>query len=279
MRQFLTPIQDGLQLRFPDLFRSTRTVRSVWLPLAVLFLFPFTASAQQIHASSPMQRYGSSFSESIGCNWGLSGRNWSLNVGSPQANNLPRYGNYDMNGGLRTGFQFQRGHTNGYFNGWAGQSYSGFNTLESPSVTFMNGQYASFEHVTETPFVVSTIPVVGTWQGGSYQPYYDPEVTLSPSVLQQRIEHLEQQKAQPRVIREGNAPAMRELPRQQQDAPKKVRSGHSSQASASKTARATSYGSRSGSSAVSRSRNPNTAETPALSVSEMKRRRASQTQD
>lgn len=221
------------------------------------------ASAQQIHATTPMQRNGSSFSESIGCNWGLSGKNWSLNVGSPQANNLPRYGNYDMNGGMRTGFQFQHGGTTGYFNGWAGQSYSGYNTVEAPSVTFMNGQRAYFENVTETPFVVSTIPVVGGWQNGAYQPYYDPQVTASPSVLQQKIERLNEEKKKPRYVRETpNAPALKEVEPPSRSSKKTARATASVPKS---TARDRYY---------TRSSNPDTAETPALSVAEMKRRRA-----
>ncbi len=226
-------------------------------------VFSAFVAAQQIHVTTPMQRNGSSFSESTGCNWGLSGRNWSLNVGGNQANNLPRYGNYDMNGGLRTGFQFQNGHTNGYFNGWAGQSYSGYSTMEAPSVTFMNGQRAYFENVTETPFVVSTIPVVGGWQNGAYQPFYDPEVTMSPSVLQQRIERLEQEKKAPRYVREPNAPALREVEPPVQRQKKTARA--SASVSPEKAARER-YN--------ARSSNPGTAETPALSVAEMKRRRA-----
>ena len=250
--------------------------------------------AQQIHLTNPMQRNGSSFSESIGTNWGLSGKNWSLNVGSPQANNLPRYGGFDMNSGLRGGFQFQKGGTSGYFNGWAGQSNDRYSTLEAPSVTFMNGQGAFFQHVTETPFVVSTIPVVGGWHGTNYQPFYDPEVTLSPSVLQQRIDQLGTEKHRPRTVRETpGAPALKEIPKKKSSGTvgKKTHSSRtaSSDPAVSRISSRSSRGdhaARSGSAYAdesarySRSTNPNTAETPALSVAEMKRRhRARQEQE
>ncbi len=254
-----------------------------WGTFAFLLSAYFTSGeiyAQQIHLTNPMQRNGSSFSESIGTNWGLSGKNWSLNVGSPQQNNLPRYGGYDMNSGMRGGFQFQRGGTSGYFNGWAGQSYDGYSTMEAPSVTFMNGQTAFFQHVTETPFVVSTIPVVGSWHGTNYQPFYDPNVTLTPSVLQQRIDQLEPQKHTPQTMRETpNAPAKKELPKKKsaRNAGKKARP---SQNGTARSESAYSKGSQRESAKYSRSTNPNTAETPALSVAEMKRRhRARQEQE
>lgn len=235
-----------------------------------LFGFGTHLGAQQIHVTSPMQRYGDSFSESIGTNWGLSGKNWFLDVGGSQANNLPRYGNHDMNSGLRGGFQFQRGNTSGYFNGWAGQGYNAYNTMEAPSVTFMNGQHASFQHVTDTPFVVSTIPVVGSWQNGQYQPYYAPEVTLSPSVLQQKIDRLKQQEKKPRYVRETpNAPALKEV-----EPPVKKKKTRTASASESRKKSDRGYKS------YSRTANPHTAETPALSVSEMRKRyRATQKND
>ncbi len=225
---------------------------------------------QQIHVTSPMQRNGASFSESIGTNWGLSGKNWFLYVGGSQANNLPRYGNHDMNSDLHGGFQFRRGNTSGYFNGWAGQGYNAYNTMEAPSVTFMNGQRANFEHVTETPFVVSTIPVVGTWQNGLYQPYYNSETTLTPSILQQKIDQLKQQEQKPRHARKTpNAPALKEI-----EPPVKKKKSRTASANGSQKK------SDSEQNPYSRSANPNTAETPALSVSEMRKRyRATQKND
>ncbi len=251
---------------------------------AVLFLLSQSVFGQQIHLSSPFQKNGASFSESIGSNWGISGKNWFLDVGSPQANHLPRYGGHDMNSDLRGGFQFQRGGVSGYFNGWAGQGNQAFSTTETPSVTFMNGQRAFFQNVTDTPFVISHVPVVGTWYGNAYQPFHDPGVTLSPSLLQQKIDQLELEKkrSQPRYVRETpNAPALKEI----QQAPpknKKSQSSKISQNSKQNSSRSAYSKSANSQSIYSRSANPDTAETPALSVAEMKRRhreRQKQNQD
>ncbi|MDO4629659.1 MAG: hypothetical protein Q4C70_10795 [Planctomycetia bacterium] len=249
---------------------------SVAVLFCTIFCFGTHLGAQQIHVTSPMQRHGDSFSESIGTNWGLSGKNWFLDVGGRQANNLPRYGHHDMNSDLRGGFQFQRGGVSGYFNGWAGQGYNAYNTMEAPSVTFMNGQHAYFQHVTDTPFVVSTIPVVGSWQNGQYQPHYDPEVTLTPSVLQQKIDRLKQQEQKPRYVRETpNAPALKEV-----EPPVKKKKSRTASMSGSRESYGSQKKSESGKSSYSRTANPNTAETPALSVSEMRKRyRAAQEND
>ncbi len=235
------------------------------------FAFPTSQPVfgQQIHASAPFQKNGTSFSESIGSNWGISGKNWSFDFGSPQSNNLPRYGGHDMNSDLRSGFQFQRGGTSGYFNGWAGQGNQSFSTTETPSAVFMNGQRAFFQDVTDTPFVISHIPVVGSWHGNAWQPFYDPEVTLSPSVLQQKIDRLELEKerSKPRYVRETpNAPALKKI-HQKPEKRKKKPSANVAKNVTSQTSR-----SQNSQSAYARGANPNTAESPALSVAEMKRR-------
>lgn len=237
---------------------------------------------QQIHLSTPFQKNGTSFSESIGSNWGLSGKNWSFDFGSPQSNNLPRYGGHDMNSDLRSGFQFQRGGVSGYFNGWAGQGNQAFSTTETPSTTFMNGQRAFFQDVTDVPFVISHVPVVGTWQGNAWRPFYDPQVTLSPSVLQQKIDRLEQEKelSKPRYVRETpNAPALKKITQKSEKSKKSPSKAVAKNAKAS-TSHSASSRSQNSDSVYARSANPHTAENPALSVAEMKRRhRERQKQD
>ena len=240
---------------FRSVLRFSRLVFSLAL---VLFSVAVPIFAQQIHTSSPMRNLSDSFSESIGSSWGLSGKNWVLNVGGGRTGMPPQFGNFSESG-LKTGFQFQRGGTSGYFNGWAHQNASRSNSTQIPSVTFMNGQGGYFQDVTDTPFVVSVIPVVGAFNTFPTPMPNDPTTTLSNSVLDQRIDSLNQQKAKPRVIREHpNAPALKQV----EDAPRpKTRKTASSKPSAERTQ-----------AHVSRSQDSHTADSPALSVSEMKRR-------
>lgn len=240
-------------------FRSVLRFSRLVFSLALVSLsLAFSASAQQIHVSSPMQNHSDSFSESIGSSWGLSGPNWFLNVGGGRTGMPPQFGNFSESG-LKTGFQFQRGGTSGYFNGWAHQNVSRSNSTQIPSVTFMNGQGGYFQDVTETPFVVSVIPVVGAFNTFPTPMPNDPTTTLSNSVLDQRIDYLNQQKAKPRAIREHpNAPALKQV----EDSPKsKQRKTASTKRPAEQTQ---AY--------VSRSQDSHTADSPALSVAEMKRR-------
>ena len=229
-------------------------VKVLILGLTVCSL-PLSGRGQQIHMTTPKQSLGSSFNESIGCSWGLQGRGWSLDVGGHRAQ--PMFGNYQPGGGLNAGANFAFGNTRGYFNGWASQSYEAYNTMEAPSVTIMNGQYGSFQDVTDTPFVTGVVPVVGMYQPGAnygYVPRYNPQY----SVLQEKINRLEQEKKQPALRpARGEEPQLRRQVREQ------------ARERAVQQTRQTSASS-------SRMNNPGTAERPAMSVAEMKRLRAQQ---
>ena len=247
-------------------FRSVpKFSRMVFSLFSALLLLAFPALAQQIHTSSPMHNLSDSFNESIGSSWGLSGKNWFIDVGGGRTGMPPQFGNFSE-GGLKTGFQFQKGGTSGYFNGWAHQNASRSNSTQIPSVTFMNGQGGYFQDVTETPFVVGVLPVVGAFNTFPTPMPNDPTTTLSNSVLDQRIEHLNQQKAKPRAIREHpNAPALKQVDDVPRHTPKKTASGKRPKEQTQTH--------------VSRSQDSHTADSPALSVSEMKRRNRARKQD
>ncbi|MDO4570410.1 MAG: hypothetical protein Q4D38_08505 [Planctomycetia bacterium] len=213
-------------------------------------LAALVAHAQQVRVTTPMQNRGASFSESIGSSWGLSGKNWSLNVGG--ANAQPVYGGYNANSGLQTGFEFYKGNTRGYFNGWANQSYEGYNTMEAPSVMMMNGQPAIFRDVTDTPFVVSTIPVVGGYQSMPPQVYR--------TTLDERLDRLNHEK---KSVKERPLVERRDTDLRDQ-AKKKTRE------------RTIATPERDSQPRYSRSTNPDAATTPALSVAEIKKRKAAQ---
>lgn len=95
--------------------------------------------------------------------WGtnLSSSDIKLNQGS-SALALPMYGNFNMsdNAGATMGFSILS-DVEAYLYLEAAQSTERSNILQAPKVTLFNGQQALVQDVTDTPFVVSVIPVVG----------------------------------------------------------------------------------------------------------------------
>ncbi|MDO4584651.1 MAG: hypothetical protein Q4D62_11175 [Planctomycetia bacterium] len=211
--------------------------------VGVLFLGNGSLWGQQMTIGTPHHSTGSRFSESIGTRWGVSGKDWFLRVGGNPV--TAPFGGDPLAGGLRTGYSFQKGNTRGYFEGWAGQNYSARNSVTVPSVTIMNGQQGYIGAGSVTPFVIGTIPVVGGWDSR----YYPPAPPISPqsqSVLQEKLLRLEAEKKFPR----------KELPPiSRQEEKKSV-----SRPSAERPSPPSKRGS---------------AEKPALSVSELRKRRAS----
>ena len=207
------------------------------------------ANAQQVTIGTPMQRMGDSFSESIGSNWGLSGKNWSFQFGGSSNAATPHFGNYEAGSGANTGVSFQGGGVNGYFRGWADQGYSNSNTMVTPSTTIMNGQQGYIGDVQERPFVVGMTPVVGNYarqRSRTEPPAYN-------SVLQEKMERLQYEK----------------------QAEKKAKVSGKKSVSTKKASRPTAKrNSNTAPSQVGAGLNPGTAERPARSVSEMKRRHA-----
>lgn len=91
----------------------------------------------------------------------LSSSDIKLNQGS-SALALPMYGNFNMsdNAGATMGFSILS-DVEAYLFLEASQSTERSNILQAPKVTLFNGQQALVQDVTDTPFVVSVIPVVG----------------------------------------------------------------------------------------------------------------------
>lgn len=91
----------------------------------------------------------------------LSSADIKLNQGS-SALALPMYGNFNMsdNAGATMGFSILS-DVEAYLFLEASQSTERSNILQAPKVTLFNGQQALVQDVTDTPFVVSVIPVVG----------------------------------------------------------------------------------------------------------------------
>ncbi|MDO4575989.1 MAG: hypothetical protein Q4D98_12330 [Planctomycetia bacterium] len=147
------------------------------------------ARGQQVTMSTPMHHLNSSFNESIGTSWGVSSKNgfFRFNGGGVPATN--------STGGMQTGFPIKVGGMNGYFNGWAGQSYSASNSVYAPSVTSMNGYPAYIGAGSATPFVIGVTPVVGDWSHHSLYPSLPSMDYSAHSVLQERVRRMEEEKA------------------------------------------------------------------------------------
>lgn len=108
--------------------------------------------AQQVANGAPMRRAGDSFYESIGSSWGFNWGGLSVNFGGMPA---------QRPGGATGGFGWQGPHGNGWFNAYASQGSTRGSSSVSPSVTTMNGQPGMICDVTQSPFVIGVIPVVG----------------------------------------------------------------------------------------------------------------------
>ena len=163
--------------------------------VSILFLGNAGLWAQQMTIGTPHHSTGARFSESIGTRWGVSGKDWYLRVGGNPV--TAPFGGDPLAGGLRTGNTFQRGNTRGYFDAWSGQNYSARNSVTVPSVTIMNGQQGYIGAGSVTPFVIGTTPVVGGWDSRYYPPT-PPISTQSQTVLQEKLLRLEAEKKFPR---------------------------------------------------------------------------------
>ena len=151
------------------------------LPLAVLgcvMFLPVGAAAQQVTVSTPYQSVSEGFFEHMGTSWGLSGPNWSFSFGGSPWQAAPPFGGFDPTAGANLGLGWRSGGVNGYFNGNWSQGSRRSMVSQVPSVTLQNGVPGFIADASQTPFVISYIPVVG-----GYVPVgaFNPMQSLPPS--------------------------------------------------------------------------------------------------
>lgn len=131
--------------------------------LALIFALAFchSAAAQLINNGTGVISSADSFSESIGTNWGVRGKNWFFGFGGggPGGGAFPPFGGAP--GGLSGGFGFGGGGLSGGFGFNAGQGYSSSLGSTSGSITSFNGTPGFIFNGTLTPFVTEITPVVG----------------------------------------------------------------------------------------------------------------------
>ncbi len=190
--------------------------------VAGLCLSAGPAQAQQVTVGTPFHSGGDSFFERTGVNWGMNWNNGFFRFGAPNMG-APQFGGYDPNAGIQGGFAWQRDNMNGFFNFAAGQGFRQNLVSQTPSVTLTNGQPGFISDTSQSPFVISQIPVVGGWpmvpnyaMGSPYPGVYYPGPSMmapsmgSPGQGNHRVQALRQQMAAAKQAADNAAAQMPE---------------------------------------------------------------------
>jgi len=144
-------------------------MRTAVLVLSAGFVMTLAAGAtnclgQQMTIGNPFNTASNNFFERFGVNWSGNWRGMSFAYGGDSIAQ-PAFGGFQPGAGLTTGI------------GWSGPDWNfnlGLNftqgarqTLvnQTPVVTLMNGQVGSVDDTSQTPFVISVVPVIGGMQG------------------------------------------------------------------------------------------------------------------
>jgi len=132
------------------------------LVLACLLVCGTDLSAQQVTVGTPFHALNDSFFENTGTSWGLQGRNWNFSFGGGNPNMAaPQFGGFDPQAGANFGVGFNRGGIGGQFSGNFGQGSRRSFVSQTPSVTLQNGVPGYISDTSQSPFVISYIPIVG----------------------------------------------------------------------------------------------------------------------
>ena len=130
-------------------------------------------SAQpMVYTTTPLQTNGDRFFESTNMNWSLRGPNFFATFGGPNIG-VPRFGGYNPNAGISSGWAFSSGKFSGTFGFNFSQGYERFSTTTAPSLMTTNGQTGQFFSGVRRPFVYSLVSVVPP--GGAFFSAPSPE--------------------------------------------------------------------------------------------------------
>jgi len=140
--------------------RSVKTLAVLGVLSAWLFAAS-SAPAQQVTIGTPFHSLSDGFFENAGTSWGVRGKNFFFQQGGGPNQAAPAFGGFDPSAGLSGGWGFGGGGLNGSFNFNYSQGYRQSFVSQTPMVTLMNGQQAFFSDTSQSPFVISQIPVVG----------------------------------------------------------------------------------------------------------------------
>jgi len=128
--------------------------------LGLLWLAASAAPAQQVTVTTPFNSVNDSFFEQFGTHWGFNYKGLNFSFRGPNMA-APQFGMFDPNTGIRGGWSVQGSDHSGFFNFAAGQGSRQSLVSQAPSVTLTNGYPGYFGDVSQSPFVVGLIPVVG----------------------------------------------------------------------------------------------------------------------
>lgn len=123
------------------------------------------AAQPMVWTTTPLQTNGDRFFESTNMSWSLRGPNFFASFGGPGVG-APRFGGYNPNAGLSSGWAFNSGKFSGAFRFNFSQGYERYSSTMAPSLMTMNGQPGYFFSGIRRPFVYSQVPVVAP--GGAF---------------------------------------------------------------------------------------------------------------
>ncbi len=156
-------------------------MRAGYVAVGLLVLGVRAATAQQATVTTPFHAVGDGFFERTGVHWGLSGKNWNFTFGAPGMAPAP-FGGFDPTAGANLGVARVGKDMNGFFHFSAAQGSRRSYTSQAPSVTNMNGVPGFFHDTSQSPFVISYIPVVGGFPVVGYvNPLRPPMLRANPA--------------------------------------------------------------------------------------------------
>ena len=117
------------------------------------------AAQPMVYTTTPLQANGDRFFESTNMNWSLRGPDFFATFGGPNIG-IPKFGGYNPNAGISSGWAFNSGKFSGTFGFNFSQGYKRFSTTTAPSLMTTNGQTGQFFSGVRRPFVYSLVPVV-----------------------------------------------------------------------------------------------------------------------
>lgn len=128
------------------------------------FMVAAECRGQQVTVQSPFNTVTDSFFERFNTSWNFNWKGAQFNFGGPNVAN-PQFGGFNPDAGINGGFAIRGGGFNGAFNFGAAQGSNRIMSTQTPVLTLMNGQTGFVSDTSQSPFVVSYIPVVGSFPG------------------------------------------------------------------------------------------------------------------
>ncbi len=201
-------------------WHTTLTVGAI----AALMACDLSGQAQQVTIAAPFHTLHDSFFENSGVSWSGHYGGITFSYGGA-ALAVPPFGTPQNNAGLSTNFAIagKDGQVNFGINYGQGNNQS--LTTQTPSVTIMNGQTGFVSDSSLTPFVISTIPVVGAFP---ISPQPLPQTSGSdPGAIDPRVQAMLQAHADAQAGAQAQAgrpiPPLPQQPRPNNPAPQNMK--------------------------------------------------------